>query len=45
MFSEAFPGLKAQTSVDEMGDFIAEFALKGHRVFNGKVLPVAITNT
>lgn len=44
MFSEAFPGLKAQTTAEEMGEYIAEFALKGHRVFNGKVLPVAVTN-
>lgn len=44
MLAAAFPGYKAPVTAKEMGEFIADFALKGHRVFNGKVLPVAITN-
>lgn len=44
MLSLAFPGYKAPVSSKDMGEFIADFALKGHRVFNGKVLPVAVTN-
>jgi NAD(P)-dependent dehydrogenase (short-subunit alcohol dehydrogenase family) len=44
MLEEAFPGYKAPVTAKEMGKFIAEFALTGHRVFNGKILPVAITN-
>lgn len=44
MLNEAFPGYKAPVSAEEMGEFIAEFALKGHKVFNGKILPVAVTN-
>ncbi len=38
MLAEAFPGLNAS-----MGEFIAEFALAGHRYFNGKVFPVSNT--
>jgi NAD(P)-dependent dehydrogenase (short-subunit alcohol dehydrogenase family) len=44
MFSEAFPGHRASVSAEDMGEFIAEFALTGHKVFNGKILPVAISN-
>jgi 3-oxoacyl-[acyl-carrier protein] reductase len=44
MFEEAFPGYKAPVSAEEMAEFIAEFALKGHKFFNGKILPVAISN-
>jgi len=39
MLEEAFPGYKAQVSAYEAGLFIADFALNGHRYFNGKVLP------
>lgn len=39
MLEEAFPGYKAQVSAHEAGVFIADFALNGHRYFNGKVLP------
>ena len=44
MLDEAFPGYKAPVSAEEMGEFISEFALKGHKFFNGKILPVAVTN-
>jgi hypothetical protein len=44
MLDEAFPGYKAPVTAKEMGKFIAEFALTGHKVFNGKILPVAVTN-
>jgi NAD(P)-dependent dehydrogenase (short-subunit alcohol dehydrogenase family) len=44
MLEEAFPGYKAPVSADEMGSFIAGFALTGHRCFNGKIIPVAISN-
>ena len=44
MFEEAFPGFKAPVSAKEMGEFISEFALKGHKLFNGKILPVAVSN-
>tara|TARA_R110000868_G_scaffold383578_13_gene650829 strand:+ start:58288 stop:58980 length:693 start_codon:yes stop_codon:yes gene_type:complete len=44
MLEEAFPGYSAPTSPDEMGAFIAHFALSAHSFFNGKVLPVALNN-
>lgn len=43
MLRTAFPGYQAHTSAQEMGEFIAEFSLNGHNLFNGKVLPVAAT--
>ncbi len=44
MFEEAFPGLRAPVSVQEMGEFIADFAIRGGRLFNGKIIPVAFSN-
>jgi short-subunit dehydrogenase len=44
MLAEAFPGYKAPVDAAEMGEFIADFALKGHKFFNGKILPVAVGN-
>lgn len=44
MFEEAFPGHKAPVSAKEMAQFIVDFALKGNKFFNGKVLPVAVDN-
>jgi NAD(P)-dependent dehydrogenase (short-subunit alcohol dehydrogenase family) len=44
MLNDAFPGYTAPVSASEMGEFVGEFALKGHKVFNGKILPVAVTN-
>ena len=41
MLRAAFPGFKAGMVAAEMGSFIARFALNGHHLFNGKVLPVA----
>lgn len=43
MLSEAFPDYQAPLSADEMASFIAEFAMKGHRFFNGKIIPVSCT--
>jgi NAD(P)-dependent dehydrogenase (short-subunit alcohol dehydrogenase family) len=43
MFRGAFPGIKAPLSTPEMAQFIADFAINGHRYFNGKVLPVAVS--
>jgi NAD(P)-dependent dehydrogenase (short-subunit alcohol dehydrogenase family) len=42
MLNEAFPGYKAPVEANEMAEFISEFALTGHRFFNGKILPVAV---
>jgi NAD(P)-dependent dehydrogenase (short-subunit alcohol dehydrogenase family) len=43
MLAEAFPGYKAPLTAQEMASFIADFALNGHRFFNGKVLPVSVS--
>jgi short-subunit dehydrogenase len=44
MFVSAFPGFKAPLSPAGMAEFISYFALNGYKFFNGKILPVAITN-
>lgn len=43
MLEEAFPGYQAPNSAEEMAQFIADFALRGQRFFNGKVLEVSST--
>jgi NAD(P)-dependent dehydrogenase (short-subunit alcohol dehydrogenase family) len=43
MLSEAFPGYKAPLSAEEMANYIAEFALNGHRYYNGKILPLSLS--
>lgn len=43
MFEEAFPNAEAGVLAFEMGEYIANFALKGHKFYNGKILPVAHT--
>jgi 3-oxoacyl-[acyl-carrier protein] reductase len=43
MLREAFPGYQAPVSAASMGEYVARFALEGHRLYNGKVLPVAVS--
>lgn len=43
MLSEAFPGYTAPLQPEQMAGFIADFALKGHAFFNGKILPVSLS--
>jgi NAD(P)-dependent dehydrogenase (short-subunit alcohol dehydrogenase family) len=43
MLEHAFPGYESPVMAFEMGKYIADFAVTGHRFFNGKVLPVAVT--
>ena len=43
MLNEAFPGYKAPVSPVEMAEYIADFAIRGHKFFNGKILPVAVS--
>jgi len=43
MVQEAFPGYKAPVSAAEMGEFVAGFAVNGNKIFNGRVIPVALT--
>ena len=42
MFNEAFPGYKAAVSAQEMAVLISDFAVKGHKYFNGKIIPVSV---
>lgn len=41
MLAEAFPGYEAPTSAKQMAQFFYDFATTGHKMFNGKVLPVS----
>jgi NAD(P)-dependent dehydrogenase (short-subunit alcohol dehydrogenase family) len=44
MLEKAFPGYKAPVNTTEMAEFISWFAINGSKIFNGKVLPVALSN-
>ena len=41
MLEKAFPGYQSPVMAFEMGKYIADFSITGHRFYNGKVLPVA----
>ncbi len=41
MLAEAFPDYKAPITATQMADYIANFALIGNKMFNGKVLQVS----
>ncbi len=43
MLAQAFPGFKAPLQPHEMAEFVSWFLVNGHRFFNGKILPVALT--
>ncbi len=43
MLRQAFPGFKAGATAEGMGAYVARFVLEGHTLYNGKVLPVAVT--
>jgi len=43
MLEKAFPGYESPVMAFEMGKYIADFSITGHRFYNGKVLPVAST--
>lgn len=43
MLEAAFPGYQSPVMAFEMGKYIADFALTGHKFFNGKIIPVAVT--
>ncbi len=43
MLEQAFPRFKAPFSAAEMGGFVSDFAVNGHKYFNGKVLPVSLS--
>jgi 3-oxoacyl-[acyl-carrier protein] reductase len=41
MLAEAFPGYQAPVTALEMATYIADFALTGHKFYNGKILQVS----
>lgn len=41
MLAEAFPGYKAPVTANDMASYIFDFALKGHQLYNGKLLQVS----
>ncbi|EKT4497982.1 SDR family oxidoreductase [Flavobacterium psychrophilum] len=43
MLQEAFPGYQAPLSATEMADYIYNFALTGHKYYNGRVMQVSTT--
>lgn len=43
MLESAFPGYQSPIMAVDMGKYIADFGRTGHRFFNGKILPVAVT--
>ncbi len=44
MLETAFPGMQAPVSADEMGGYVADFLMNGHKFYNGKILPVALAD-
>lgn len=42
MLAEAFPGYTGGVSPQRMAEFIGSFSLNGHKVLNGKVIPVSM---
>lgn len=42
MLETAFPDYVSPVLAFEMGSYIADFALKSHKFYNGKILPVAL---
>ncbi len=44
MLKQAFPGYQAPLNSEEMAAFVADFSEKGHRFFNGQIIPVALNN-
>jgi len=42
MLEEAFPGANAPVTAEQMGEYVANFAINGSTFYNGKILPVAL---
>ncbi|HEX6981249.1 MAG TPA: SDR family oxidoreductase [Balneolaceae bacterium] len=42
MLESAFPGIEAPVNPEQMGTYIADFALNGSTFYNGKILPVTL---
>ena len=43
MLRTAFPGYTAPVGAEEVGRYISRFVVEGHNLFNGKVLPLAVS--
>ncbi len=43
MLAEAFPGYQAPVNPEQMATFVRDFCLNGHKVMNGKILPVSLS--
>ena len=43
MLFKTFPEYKAPLKAIEMAEYIADFSLNGHKYYNGKILPVALS--
>jgi NAD(P)-dependent dehydrogenase (short-subunit alcohol dehydrogenase family) len=43
MLEQAFPGFQSPVMAFEMGKYVADFAKTGHKYFNGKIIPVAVS--
>ena len=41
MLEEVFPGYQAPLTAAQMADYIIDFAFKGNKFYNGKVLPIS----
>ncbi|MFH5833057.1 SDR family NAD(P)-dependent oxidoreductase [Halalkalibaculum sp. DA3122] len=44
MFNAAFPDFEAPVNATQMGSYLADFAVNGATYYNGKVLPVALSD-
>ena len=44
MLSQAFPGYTAPVNSHQMASYIAAFALDAHKLIDGKIIPVALSN-
>lgn len=42
MLKKAFPGFEAPVTAQQMGKYIANFALNGHNLMNGRILQVSL---
>ena len=43
MLADAFPGYLAPLNSEEIGKYIADFALNAHKYTNGKVIPISLS--
>lgn len=43
MLEQAFPGYEAPLSASQMAEYVKDFGLNGHKYYNGKILPVALS--